>query len=150
MRARLWSLLEVQLCRPMQPPERSSWYPKEGLGVLVGTRPRLCEHTRWDNKSQGQQLNWDVIVAAMSIQTQGRGAVSVLTIGLIPCWSEHTGNKFEFKSLSVLEGVKSLPSCPRHPMQGSHEGKLLPIPSMHVGLPPTKMCDRWSPFNTQE
>lgn len=120
MREHLWSLLELQLCRPTWPPDRSSWYPKEGLGVLVGTTLKHCECARWDAKKQGQ--DWTETWSQQpwpSKHKWGRGTVPMFTTGLVPCWSAHAGNKSEFESLFMLEGVNPWPSCPRAPCKAA-------------------------------
>lgn len=132
MRAQLWSLLELQLCRPTWPPERSSWYPKEGLGVLVGTTLKHCECARWDAKRQGQ--DWTETWPQQPCPSKhkwGRGTVPMFTTGLVPRWSAHAGNKYEFESLFMLEGVNPWPSCPRAPCKAAmRESPLHPAPCM--------------------
>lgn len=115
MRAQLWSLLAIQLFRSMWPPDRSSWYLKEGLGVLARITAKHHKSVRWDHKKEGQGLNWGVIAAAMKNLRiwmknnedlkWGRGTMPVLT--LIPCWSEHAGNKSE----SMMEGFHPWSLC---------------------------------------
>lgn len=121
MRAQLWSLLAIQLFRSVWPPDRSSWYLKEELGVLARITAKHHQSVRGDHKKKGQGLNWGMMAAAMKNLEQwgsepewGRGTVPVLTLAF---WSEHAGNKSDL----MLEVFHPWFSCLKRFLQDSHE-----------------------------
>lgn len=71
----------------------------------------------------------------------GRGTMPVLTSGLIPCWSEHAGNKSEL----MLEGFHPWSLC----LRNSCTTAMGETPFIS-GTAPMRMCHLQRPFNVQK
>lgn len=120
----------------------SSRHSQEGLGVLAGTGPRSCGPMRWEAKRKGQRLNCNESTAATQSSwprasncKQGRGTVTVLTVGLIPCWAGWKQTRFW---VPLHAGrTQSLTLVSQRSLQGSHGRKPLPP------LPCMMGCCQW-------